>query len=503
MIKVALKGIAGRKLRTVLTALAIVLGVSMVAGAYTLTDTMKGAADSLSSSAYDSTDAVVSAKTAFGAGDNSAVQRPVVPASAVDQVRSVPGVSVAVGDITDEARILDKSGDVVGSGPYFGGGYDARATGAAKLSPFKITDGRFASAANEVAVDAGTAKKHGIHIGDTIQITTDGPKRPFHVVGLVTFGDVKSLGTATIAVFDLRAAQDLFDKNGAYDSVMVAATPGVSGAQLRARIASELPAYKVETAAQQDRFDLDGLKMFVKIIRIFLLAFGGVAIFVGAFTIFNTLSITVAQRSREFATLRTIGAERRQVLGSVLAEATAVGVTASVIGIGLGVAIAKGLQSVFSAAGMDLPQTGLVFASRTVIVSLLVGVLVTVISGITPAIRATRISPVAGCARAPRSRLARRPTAARDRDGHHRPRRPDPRLRAVRRRDQGREPAPDAGTGRAAAVSPASRCSRRVSPARSPPCSAARPRASAAPPADSRAATRCATPGARPRRPPP
>ena len=161
MIRVALKGIAGRKLRTILTALAIVLGVSMVAGAYTLTDTMKGAADSLSASAYDSTDAVVSAKTAFGAGDNSAVQRPVVPASAVEQVRSIPGVGVAVGDITDEARILDKSGDVVGSGPYFGGGYDARAPGAAKLSPFKITDGRFATAANEVAVDAGTAKKHG------------------------------------------------------------------------------------------------------------------------------------------------------------------------------------------------------------------------------------------------------------------------------------------------------------------------------------------------------
>ena len=150
--------------------------------------------------------------------------------------------------------------------------------------------------------------------------------------------------------------------------------------------------------------------MFVKIIRIFLLAFGGVAIFVGAFTIFNTLSITVAQRSREFATLRTIGAARRQVLGSVLAEASAVGVTASVIGIGLGVAIAKGLQSVFSAAGMDLPQTGLVFASRTVIVSLLVGVVVTVISGITPAMRATRISPVAGLregAEIPVSRVGR------------------------------------------------------------------------------------------------
>src|SRR6185436_14091380 len=151
----------------------------------------------------------------------------------------------------------------------------------------------------------------------------------------------------------------------------------------------------VMTAEAQDRFTLDGLKMFIGIIKIVLIVFGFVAVLVGAFTIFNTLSITVAQRSREFGLLRMVGAGRRQVLGSVLVEALVIGLLASLIGLAAGFGIAKGLDAVFASMDMDLPEAGMVFASRTVVVSLLVGTLVTLLAGLVPAWRATRVPPVA------------------------------------------------------------------------------------------------------------
>ena len=224
--------------------------------------------------------------------------------------------------------------------------------------------------------------------------TPAGPERTFRITGVATFGTVKSIGTATLALFDLRTAQTLFDKQGRLDSVLVTARPGVSKETLRASLHRALPQFKVQSAEKQDRYTLDGLKQFVGIIKVFLIAFGAVAMLVGAFTIFNTLSITVAQRSRELAMLRTIGASRRQVRRSVLLEALVVGLFASIIGIGVGVGLAKGLNSVFSAAGLDLPQSGLVFAAHTVIVSLIVGLVVPAVAALAPALRATRVSPV-------------------------------------------------------------------------------------------------------------
>src|SRR5687768_2117515 len=217
MTRVALRGITTRRLRTVLTALAIVLGVAMVSGSYTLTDTMRGAADSLSSSAYDGTAAVVSAKTAFKVNEEFA-PRPAIPESALAQVQGVPGVEKAVGSISDEARILDKDGDVVGSGPYFGVGLDPNADG---LSPFKLTEGQFASGLGQVVIDAGTADREGYSVGDTIKVQPRGAERSFEVSGIATFGDVDAIGKATFALFDLGAAQTLFDKPGSYTEILV------------------------------------------------------------------------------------------------------------------------------------------------------------------------------------------------------------------------------------------------------------------------------------------
>jgi putative ABC transport system permease protein len=413
MIRVALRGLAQRRLRSVLTALAIVVGVAMVSGAFVLSDTMRRGADSLSSASYAGTDAVVEARTAFDVDRVDGGTAPTVPAALLERVRATPEVGVAAGDVTDlNTRVVGEDGKVVGTGPYFGVGYDARTPGAQRLSPFRLQSGRFARSADEVVVDAGTAKEQGWSVGDRAEIQAGGPARSFRISGIATFGAVKSIGTATFTVFDLDTARRLLGRGDGYDGILVGARPGVSAKRLRSALAAELPpSARVTSAQRQDRFTLDGLKHFVTILKTVLLAFGGIAVFVGAFTIFNTLSITVAQRSRELALLRTIGSSRRQVLGSVALEALVIGLLASVAGVLAGYGLGQGLSSVMASLGVDLPQTGAVFATRTIVVSLLVGVLVTVLAGLGPAVRATRVSPVTVLregAEIPASRLGRR-----------------------------------------------------------------------------------------------
>jgi putative ABC transport system permease protein len=397
MNRVALRGLAARPVRTVLTTLAIVLGVAMVSGAFTLTDTMRGASDSLSAAAYDGTDAVVAGRTAFtvDATDWTA-KRPTVDAKLLDTVRAVPEVAVAVGDVSDEAKIVGRDGKPAGDGPYFGVGYDSRTAGAEATTPFRLDSGRWATGPGEVVIDAATAEKEHYALGAHVRVTTPGAAREYAVVGIARFGTVKSLGTATAAVFDLRAAQELFGKPGAYDSILVAGRDGVAAAEVRRAVGQAVgTAAQIQTARAHDRFTLKGLEQFISIIRTVLLVFGFVAIFVGAFTIFNTLSITVAQRSREFGLLRMVGAARRQVLSSVMLEALTIGLLASAIGLAAGFGIAKGLDAVFRSMDLSLPDAGTVFAGRTVLVSMLVGTLVTLVAGLIPAWRATRVPPVA------------------------------------------------------------------------------------------------------------
>ena len=397
MTKVAINGLVARPVRTILTTLAIVLGVAMVSGAFTLTDTMRGGADGLTTAAYGGTDAVVTARTAFDVDSTDwATRKPTIAAAQLERVRSVPQVAAAVGDVSDEAKIIARDGKPAGDGPYFGVGFDSREKAAAKTTPFRLDSGRWATKPGEVVIDASTAKKEKYGVGSTVKITAAGQAREFEVVGVARFGSVTSLGTATAAVFDLRAAQGIFGKQDRYDAVLAVGKDGVSGAEVRKAVAGAVGSQlQVQTAAEQDRFGLDGLKMFIGIIKIVLIVFGLVAVLVGAFTIFNTLSITVAQRSREFGLLRMVGAGRRQVLGSVLLEALVVGVLASLVGIAAGFGVASGLNAVFDAMQMDLPDAGLVFAGRTIAVSLLVGTLVTLVAGFIPAWRATRVPPVA------------------------------------------------------------------------------------------------------------
>jgi putative ABC transport system permease protein len=393
MSKVTLKGLAMHKVRAVLTILAVVIGVAMISGAYVVSDTMLSAAKSLSSSAYDNTDAVVTKKQAFNQ-DNTVGTAVTIPEQTIAKVRAVPQVAAATGDITEQAKLINDKGKVIGSGPYFAIGYDP-ASGK-DLTPFKLTAGHFATANDEVVIDKGTADDQHWKVGDSIKAAAIGPVKTYKVVGITKFGTVDKLGSATVALFTMPEAQAMFRKGPAVNSILVSAKSGVSPDQLRSALRSQLGAgVTVQSAKAQDRFTLDGLTQFVKILRGILVAFGAISIFVGAFIIFNTLSITVAQRIREIAMLRTVGADRGQVMRSVVAEAAVIGVLGTFFGILLGFGIAKGLQAIMSSAGLALPRVGTVFEPRTAIVAAIVGIGVTVVASISPALRATRIEPVA------------------------------------------------------------------------------------------------------------
>jgi len=411
VIRFSLRGLAGRKFRAVLTAIAIVLGVAMISGTLVLTDTIDKAFNRIFVTSYAGTDAVVSAAESDISFEGESAEAPPIPADVLAQVRSVPSVDAAVGNLFEDTavKILDSEGEpIVKNAPTFGFGLD---TSVARFNPLELKEGRWPTGPNEVAIDSGTANAEGYEIGDRVSVATLQPVREFELVGLAQYPGVESLGGATFAIFDVPTAQKLLDREGKLDAISVAAVGGTSPEELVRDLQAALPqTIQVKTGVAQANEQSDEVALFVTFIRYFLLTFGGIALFVGAFVIFNTLSITVAQRTRELATLRTIGASRRQVLGSVLLEALVIGALASVIGLFLGLALAKGLNALFKALELELPTAGLVFSPRTVIVSLLVGIVVTLVAGLAPAIRATRVPPISAVregATLPTSRFAR------------------------------------------------------------------------------------------------
>ncbi len=397
MTSVALKGLAGRKVRALLTALAIVLGVAMVSGTYVLTDTIRSAFDQIFAGSYQDTSAVITGKSVVEFAHSGS---PTVPGSVLVKVRQLPDVETATGQIfnltdsSDTGKLIGRDGKPLGSSdnPTFAFGLDPDI---GKLNPMTLTDGRWAAGPGEVVIDSSSARSGKFAVGDTIGAAVQGPIRQYRITGIAKFGSVDSLGGATIAIFETKTAQRLLGKDG-YDLIAVAAKPGVSPDSLVREIQPLLPASaQVRTGDEQAKASSKDITEFTKFIQYFLLAFGAIALFVGAFVIFNTLSITIAQRTRELATLRTLGATRRQVRRSVLVEGLAIGVLASAIGLALGVALAKGLGSLMAAMNMDLPKAGTVFEARTAIVSMILGTVVTLIASIAPAIKATKVPPIA------------------------------------------------------------------------------------------------------------
>jgi putative ABC transport system permease protein len=412
VIRVALRGLTGRKFRTVLTAFAIVLGVAMVSGTFVLTDTINKAFDAIFSESYVGTDAAITGKAPDISFEGSTAEAPGVPVSVLDRVRALPNVDQAAGSVQEEtaAKILKPNGKAINTrgAPSFGLGIDPAIQ---RFNPLRLVEGTWPRGADEVVIDEGTADEYGYGVGETVRIATLKPVRPFRVVGLARYSNVESLGTATFAVFTIPAAQDLFERRNQLDMIQVAAKEGVQPAELVEEISAVLPrTAQVRSGIEQADEESSEITEFTSFFQYFLLSFAAVALFVGAFVIFNTMSITVAQRTRELATLRTIGASRGQLRWAVLLEALVIGLLASLLGLVFGILLAVGLNKLFDALGFGLPTTTMVIATRTIIVAMLVGVVITVLAALVPAIRATRIPPILAVregAELPRGRFSR------------------------------------------------------------------------------------------------
>jgi putative ABC transport system permease protein len=408
MIRVALRGLAGRKLRALLTSFAIVLGVAMVSGTYILTDTIQQGFDTIFTRSYEGSDVVITGKKAFSVAEEEE-DVPPFPESVLDEVRQVDGVAAVAGGIQDEAKLI-KDGDAIetGGAQPLALGVDPRDQ---RFNPLSLTAGRWPSGARQVAIDKATSDDEGLGVGDMVAVAARGPVQSFEITGIAELGGVESIGGATIAVFDVPTAQRLFDKEGQLDVIRVAGEEGVGASELLEEIRPVLPpTAQVRSASAQAEEDSGDVSSQIDFFRYALLAFGGIALFVGSFVIANTLTITIAQRVREFATLRTIGASRRQLLTSVVVEALVIGAVASIAGLFLGLALAELLYALFGSFGIDLPKGDTVFAARTIVVSLVVGILVTVLASLRPALRATRVPPIAAVREGsilPPSRLAR------------------------------------------------------------------------------------------------
>ena len=396
MFKIVLQGLFARKLRLVTTALAVIIGVAFTAGTLVLTDTLTNIFNDLSAGVYKGTDAVVRAKAVFNGPNNMGEVRPNIDASLVPALSHVPGVAAAEGTVLGYARLIGKDGTPIGNpaagAPTLGANWGT----VPALNPFHLVAGHAPQAPDEVVIDKHSATVGHLAVGDTTTVLANGPPVRVRIAGISGFGTADSPAGASVVQFTTPVAQRLVAAPGKFTSIGFVAAPGVSQQQLVANLQRVLPpgTEAITGAAAiketQDTFQ-KGLSVFSK----FFLIFAVVALLVGAFIILNTFAITVAQRTRENGLFRALGASKRQILGSVLIEAAAVGVIAAVIGLAAGVAVAAGLKALLGAVGLGLPGGSLVLNARTVILSLVLGIGVTVVAAISPARKAAKVPPVA------------------------------------------------------------------------------------------------------------
>src|SRR5215470_4411238 len=393
MWKVVIRGLLSHKLRLSLTALSIVLGVGFVVGTYVLTDTIERTFSDLFTQTTKGIDVAVRTKATFNNQGNE--QRAPLPATVLDKVKDVPGVQVAEGTVTTNghAQFVAKDGKPIttGGAPTLG----VSVHKSPQLQVVTIRQGKLPDGSDEVAMDAHTAEAHGFVVGDRVKILLQGPPQEFRITGIVGLGSADNVAGATLAAFDQETAQTVLNRKDSYDQLDTVAAPGVTPEQLRDRVAAAVgPDYQTLTGKELAEETAKAVGQFTKFINYALLVFAFVALFVGSFIIVNTFSIILAQRTRELAMLRCVGASRRQVLGSVLGEALIIGLVAAIIGLGVGLLIAVGLRAAFSLFGADLPTTTMVVKPRTIIVGLVVGVVVTLLASFMPALRAVRVPPV-------------------------------------------------------------------------------------------------------------
>jgi putative ABC transport system permease protein len=392
MWKVTIKGLLAHKLRLALTAIAIVLGVTFISGTFVLTDTLHNTFTSLFGNVYHNIDFEVRGVAQFSQSGANAVRNP-VPDTLVSTIEGVPGVEAAAGSIQGYAQYVSPDGKPISSTTgTVGLTFDPDR----RISELHIVQGQPPTTPHEVVMDANTAHKHHFSVGQQVRILFNGPTQTFTISGIADFGNASSLAGATIAAFYVPTAQQVMDEVGQFDDINIISTPGANKAQVQQAIARALPTgYEVVTGQTVVNEQTNAVNSALSFFSTFLLIFAFISLFVGSFTILNTFSIIVGQRTRELALLRIVGASRRQVFRSVLGEAALVGLVSSIVGIGLGVLAAIGLEALIRSFGTDLPSGSLIFKPRTAIVGLLVGVGVTVVAAISPARRAVRIAPIA------------------------------------------------------------------------------------------------------------
>ncbi|HET8562086.1 MAG TPA: FtsX-like permease family protein [Marmoricola sp.] len=399
MLKVTWRNLFARKIRLVLSAFAIVIGVAFVAGSLVFTDTMsKNFDDIIKGGTSDVT--VRPAGQDNWSGDSALIDTRAIPARTLQSLESVPGAARVDGTVSSQSLfVIGTNGKVVGGtgAPTLSFNYNDAPSITGKPS-VTISRGHPPVGARQVALDARTVQKAGYHLGDTVPMVTSGtqPRVRARLVGIAEFGG-GGLAGASLVLWDTHTAQRLFlHGRDAYTSVAMTADEGVSQAELAAHAQRLLPkGLEAVTGDKVAKETQDAVGKALNFLNIFLLVFAAIALVVGTFLIINTFSILVAQRSRELALLRALGASRRQVNGSVLLEAVVVGLVGATLGLAGGWALAAGLRAVFAQFGLDLSATPLVFSLRTVLVSYAVGLAVTVVAAYLPARRASRIPPVA------------------------------------------------------------------------------------------------------------
>lgn len=396
MLRATLRSLLARKLRLVLSGMAVVLGVMFVSGALVLTDTLGRTFDAVFNDAYATTDVSVTATPNIEISEFEGEQvATALPAELVQRVAAVPGVADAIGVVSaDGARVIGADGKVLTSfgPPQLGGNW----IGEDEL--VQLREGRGPTADDEIVVNAAVAQAAGLSVGDRVGVLTREPKQEFSVVGIFGYsGGRDSIGGVQEVLFtDPAAAQYMLGQADAYTNVVVRADDAVTAESLRDDIAAALgTGYQVKTGAELAEEASAGLKQGLTFFNNILLGFAGVALFVGTFLILNTFSIIVAQRTRELALLRALGGSRRQMIGSVMMEAVVIGLIASALGLAAGVGVGALLAYLFGQFGGGLQLAGIGLPTNAVVAAFTVGTLVTVIAATLPALRASRIAPIA------------------------------------------------------------------------------------------------------------
>lgn len=396
MFRIALKSILGRKARLVLTSLAVILGTAFLSGTSIFSATLDRTFNNLFQDVFQNIDGYVRS-TEVVEGDFGLIERQRIPAELLDKVLAVPGVDDAVPDIQAFARIVGKDGKPIGSegaGPPTFGSVAVEFKGAL----WTIAEGKFPTGPNEVAFDESSAEKAGYVVGDTVKVIAQAGSREFKLVGIASYGDVRSPGGATFALFDVETAAEFLGKPGYVDAILVVG----DGTRTDEALANDIdkifdPASKIETltGAEITKETQDDIGEALSFFSIFLTIFSIIALGVGSFVIYNVFSISAAQRQRENALLRALGASRSQITRSMLVESVVVGLFGSTVGFIGGMGISKLLGVALPALGIDLPSGGLVVTQSAVITTILVGLIVTVLSAILPARRAGKVPPLA------------------------------------------------------------------------------------------------------------